>query len=343
MNKKIVTELQDLGLPIQNLKNKKILITGANGLIASNLVESLLYLDSDLKLGLNVYALCRSKEKGLKRFEGMSSWSSFHLIVQDVIDPLQSDVNFDFVIHAASSAHPGAFNTVPVGVMKANFIGTLNLLEYCRTHSNSGKKPRFMFVSSSEVYGENFEGVEYFTEDMNGNVNPDNFRSCYPESKRAAETLCECYKKQYDSEIVIVRPAFIYGKQIVDDNVRADAYFLRQVLNHENIVMYSKGEQVRSYLYVNDCISAMLCVLLKGINGEVYNIGNDENIITLHDYAQKLADLGGVKLLYEPKTEPEGVKFLKTTRMLLKADKLRGLGWRVNYSLDDGIMDILNS
>ena len=114
------------------------------------------------------------------------------------------------------------------------------------------------------------------------------------------------------------------------------------MLNHKDIVMYSKGEQERSYLYVNDCISAMLFVLLKGENGEVYNIGNDENIITLHDYAQTLAKLGGVKLIYEPKTVPEGVNFLKTTRMLLKCDKLKKLGWKVKYSLEDGIRDILD-
>lgn len=106
--------------------------------------------------------------------------------------------------------------------------------------------------------------------------------------------------------------------------------------------MYSKGDQIRSYLYVNDCVSAMLIAALKGENGEVYNIGNDENIITLHDYAQTLADIGGVKLIYQPETKPEGVKFLKTTRCVLKADKLKKLGWTIEYSLEDGVKDILN-
>ena len=343
MKDNIVNELVGMKLPLDKLINANVLVTGANGLIASNFVESLIYLSDKLNLGINVYALCRSLDKSKKRFENIMSYSSFHLIIQDVIDPIDVDITFDFVIHAASSAHPGAFNTVPVDVMKANFIGTMNLLEYCRLHKNSGKNPRFMFVSSSEVYGENFENNEYFTEDMNGSVNPDHFRACYPESKRASETLCVCYKKQYDSDIVIVRPAFIYGRQIIDDNIRADAYFLRQAINHENIVMYSKGDQIRSYLYINDCVSAMLFVLLKGESGEVYNIGNDESLITLHDYAQKIADIGGVELIYEPKSEPSDVKFLKTTRMILKSDKLKELGWNVQYSLDDGINDIFNN
>ena len=341
MKVSFIDKLLNMDIPINKLKNANILITGANGLIASNLVEALMFLNEKKNLSMSIYALCRTEEKAKKRFIEFLDDKHFNLIVQDVIKPLELDVVFDYVVHAASSAHPGAFNSVPVDVMKANFIGTLNLLEYCRLHKNNDKTSRFMFVSSSEVYGENFDNIEFFTEDMNGSVNPSVFRSCYPESKRAAETLCECYKKQYDSDVVIVRPAFIFGKEIIDDNIRADAYFLRQALNHEDIVMYSAGEQVRSYLYVNDCVSAILFVLLKGENGEVYNIGNDENIISLHDYAQKLANAGGVKLIYEPKSEPMDKKFLKTTRMLLKTDKLRGLGWAVQYSLEDGIKDIL--
>ena len=335
-------ELINMKLPTNDLAGVNILVTGANGLIASNLVEALVFLNEKQNFHMNVYALCRTQSKAENRFKDLFDKRSFHLIIQDVIEPLNSDIPFDYVIHAASPAHPGAFNTVPVDVMKANFIGTLNLLEYCRLYQREGRKPRFMYVSSSEVYGENFENVEFFTENMNGSVNPDNFRSCYPESKRAAETLCECYKKQYNLDVVIVRPAFIYGKEILEDNIRADAYFLRQVLNHENIVMYSKGDQIRSYLYINDCVSAMLFVLLKGKNGEVYNIGNDENEISLHDYAQMLCDLGGVELIYEPNSEPDGVKFLKTTRMILKADKLKSLGWKANYGLKDGIKDILS-
>ena len=337
MNTKIVEELKNANLPLEKLNNCNVLITGANGLIASDLVESLVYINNDMGLNMQVYALCRNEEKGKKRFTCISNNPGFHMIIQDVIDPLNSDIEFDYIFHAASSAHPGAFNTVPVDVMKANFIGTMNLLEYCK-----GQNTRFIFVSSSEVYGENFEGVEFFDETMNGSVNPTVFRSCYPESKRASETLCECFKKQYGSDVIIVRPAFIYGRNILDTNKRADVYFLRQVLNHEDIVMYSEGSQIRSYLYINDCISAMLFAALKGVSGEVYNIGNDESIITMREYAQTLADLGGVKLIYQPQSKPEGVAFLKTTRCILKSDKLKKLGWKVNYSLEDGIKDILS-
>ena len=336
MNTKIVEELKNTSLPLQKLKDKTILVTGANGLIASDFVETLILLNEEDKLNMSIYALCRSEEKGKRRFEKYLSDSQFHLIIQDVCEPLQCNVKFDYICHAASSAHPKAFNTVPVDVMKANFIGTMNLLEYCK-----GEDTRFVFVSSSEVYGENIEGVEFLDETMNGSVNPTVFRSCYPESKRAAETLCECYKKQYGSDVVIVRPAFIFGRHILDTNERADVYFLRQVLNNQNIIMYSKGTQIRSYLYINDCVSGMLFAMLKGESGEVYNIGNDENEVTLYEYAETLARIGGVELVYNPQSKPDGTAFLKTVRCVLKSEKLKKLGWKVNYSLEEGIRDIL--
>ena len=329
-------DIASLDMPWEKLKNKNILVTGANGMIASALVESLIEANDILDLNLSLYAMCRNQEKGEKRFSALLDKPAFQLMIQDVITPLGNDLKFDFIVHAASSAHPGAMNNTPVDVMKANFLGTLNMLEYCKDHPSC----RFEFVSSSEVYGENFEGTSIFTEDMPGTVSFARFRACYPESKRASETLALSYMKQYGVDPVIVRPAFIFGKDIIDSNSRADVYFLRQVLNHEDIIMYSEGKQVRSYLYVKDCVSAMLYVLLKGESGEVYNIGDMNNAVTLREYAEKLAARGGVKVIVDLSAQPAGTVFLKTTQLVLDTKKLQGLGWQPMYDLDKGIEDI---
>lgn len=332
-------ELLEMDLPLEKLRDCSVLVTGGNGLIASSLIDALIYVNRQKKLGMTVFALCRSAEKAEKRFRAYLGSADFRLLLQDVIDPLDETLKFQYIIHAASAAHPAAFNDTPVDVMKANFLGTLHLLEYAARHENT----RFLFVSSSEVYGENEEGVETFSEDMSGHINFARFRACYPESKRASEALCMSFKKQYDVDAVIVRPAFIYGRNIIDSNTRADVYFLRQVLNHQDIVMYSEGTQVRSYCYINDCISGMLSALLLGGSGEVYNIGNSKCVVTMREYAQLLADMGGVKLRYEPKTAPSDVVFLKTTRCVLNTEKLEALGWRARYSLEDGFRDIMKS
>lgn len=330
------TKILELDLPWELLKDKKVLVTGANGMIASSFVEAIMEANERKGLKTQVYALCRSEEKAKRRFFKYFDNETFHLVVQDVVVPLNIDIDFDYIVHAASSAYPEAMNKYPVDIMKANFIGTLNLLEYSQKCSNC----RFLFVSSSEVYGENFEDVELFSEDNPGRVAFSRFRACYPESKRASETLCHCYKKQYDADIVITRPAFIYGKNILDDNSRADVYFMRQAMNKKDIVMFSKGEQIRSYCYVKDCISGMLYILLKGESGETYNIGDPDCVVTLHDYAQKIADVGGVKLIVDEKEKPDGLVFLKTTKLILDTTKLKSLGWKITYNLDAGLKDI---
>ena len=139
---------------------------------------------------------------------------------------------------------------------------------------------------------------------------------------------------------MIVRPAFIYGRDIVEDNMRADVYFLRQALNHEGIVMYSDGSQVRSYCYVTDCISGMLYALLMGGTGEIYNIGDSSCVVTMKEYAQKIADYGHVRLVMDPSVKPSNVVMLKTTKMILNTDKLEALGWKPEFSLDEGMKDI---
>lgn len=329
--------MSELQLPWEKMKEADILLTGGNGLIMSSLTDALMAVNKKRSLNMNIHVLCRNAAKAEERFCAYIGDDNFHLIIQDVSEKLQSDVKFRYVIHGASSAHPGAFNTTPVDVMKANFLGTLNLLEY----SANCPGIRFMFVSSSEVYGENEEGIDIFTEDISGVVDYTRFRSCYPESKRASETLCMSFKKQYDTDVVVVRPAYIYGHDVLESNNRADVYFLKQVLKHEDIVMYSEGSQIRSYCYVDDCITGMLYALLLGESGEVYNIGDMDCIVTLKEYAQALADAAGVALRYEPQTAPSGTAFLHTTRCILDTTKLKKLGWNVRFSLEEGIRDIL--
>ena len=332
-------DMLSLDLPWERLRGKSVLVTGANGLIASALVEALCHISKQKDLHTHLYALCRSWEKGERRFSALLNDEDFSMVIQDVVKPLDLDIKFDYIIHAASSAHPKAFNDTPVDVMKANILGSMNVLE----QTIGSPETRVMIVSSSEVYGENFEGTAVFSEDTPGAVDHMRFRACYPESKRASETLAFCYAKQYGSDVVIVRPAYIYGKDIIDDNTRADVYFMRQALNHENIVMYSEGTQIRSYCYIKDCISAMLYVLIKGESGNIYNIGNRDCIVTLREYAASVAKHGGVELIIDKSTQPSNTVFLQTTKLVLDTAKLEGLGWKARYSLEDGMNDIFGS
>ncbi len=333
----------------QELYHKNILITGANGLIASVLTDRLAHLNMVDNAGIELYALVRNQEKAERRFPDYVGQSWFHIIIQDVCEPLQESlleskneshqgsIKPDYIIHAACNAHPLAFSKDPVGTMKANLLGTMQLLEYARVHGIM----KFLYISSSEIYGENPIYENGFTEDSWGRIDSMNSRACYPEGKRAAETLCASYADQYSIPINVVRPGYIYGGQITQDNSRADAQFFRRAAAGEDIIMKSTGSQIRSYCYVEDAVSAILTVLTKGIAGEAYNIANRNSNVSVKEFAQTIADCAGVDLKFEIPKDEEARGYSKVTRAVLAPDKLEQLGWSAGYSLKEGVKESL--
>ena len=304
-----------------DLSGKSFLITGANGLIGSYLVD---YLDF---VGANVYAMSRSIEKLKKRFQNKTN---VKLIEQDLNEPINIDIAFDYVIHTASNSHPLAFSKDPVGTMKTNLFGTINLLEHIK---NRGGK--FLYLSSGEVYGNNID--HDFTEEDLGIVDTKIARSCYPESKRAAETLCVSYNAQYGVDVNVTRLCYVYGPTITDDNSRADAQFLRNALDNKDIIMKSKGEQKRTYCYVADAVSALLYILLNGENAQVYNIANPNSIVSVAQYAKTLADIAKVNLKFELPDEVEAKGYSIQADSILSAQKLINLGWEPLYNIEQGL------
>jgi nucleoside-diphosphate-sugar epimerase len=311
-------------LPWEKLSGTNILITGATGLIGSTLVDVLM---SNPRRDYSVYASGRNIERGQKRFEKYLSLDSFRFIRYDVMMPLQSDVQFDYIIHAASNASPNTFFKNPVEIVKANILGVSNLIEYGMGH---GMK-RFLYVSSGEVYGEG--DVRVMTEEYSGYVDCLNPRSCYPSSKRTAETLCVSYASEYGADVVIARPCHVYGPNFTESDNRVYAQFIRNILHEEDIVLKSKGEQVRSWCYVVDCVSALLYVLLKGASGEAYNIADPNSVLTIRQLAEMLAEIGSRKVIMDIPSDIEKSVFNPVSKSVFSVDKLERLGWKVSGNM----------
>jgi nucleoside-diphosphate-sugar epimerase len=330
-NSLFVTEynnlLNVLSNNIDKLKNKSILITGANGLIGSYTVRFLDYINKAKNLNLKIYAMSRSREK-LQRCFGEST--GINIVEQDLNNPININFHCDFIIHAASNAHPRAYSTDPVGTMKTNLFGTMNLLDYAKDNN-----AKFLYISSGEIYGNNIDRA--FTEDDLGIVDTKLARACYPESKRAAETLCMAYSSQYGIEVNVARLCYVYGGTITDTNSRADAQFLRNAVEGNDIVMKSEGLQRRTYCYVADAVSAILTILLCGKSPEVYNVANPDSIVSVREYAQTLADVSGVTLKFELPDEIEAKGFSKPADSILDSTKLRSLGWKALYGIKEGL------
>ena len=321
-----------LDLPYDDLAGKAVAVTGATGLVGSYLLRALDAVNRAHGLKLRLIALCRKPEAAKDRLSGMENLS---ILSYDACAPLNANFRADFTVHAASNAHPLAFSSDPVGTMQANLLGTMQLLEHVRATGG-----RLLFLSTGEIYGENPE-LASFDEHSFGSIDPMRFRACYPESKRAAETLCASYAQQYGVDVLVARLTYTYGPTITAENSRADAQFLRCALEGRDIVLKSPGAQVRSYCYAADTASALLTLMLRGEADEAYNVANPDCSPSIREYAQTLADLAGVQLIFDLPPEAERAGYSAVTRAVLDPGKLMRLGWRAAYDLRTGLAHTL--
>lgn len=321
---------------IENLKQRSVLITGATGTIGSFLVDMLLHYNMTENAGITVYASGRKTERLEERF-GKAKHEHLHFVEYDITRPVCFDFEPDYILHAAGNAYPAAFANDPVGTIMGNIGGTYALLEFARAH----RTKRFLYVSSGEVYGSGDLSLEEFKESYGGYVDPTSPRSCYPNSKRAAETLCASYSKQFGLQTVIVRPCHTYGPIMTANDNRANVQFFHNVLQDEDIVLKSAGAQMRSYCYVADCASAVLTVLLNGKTGEAYNSANPTARTTIAGFAKAVAAAAGKKVIFADPTEVELAQRTPIAKQVLGSEKLEALGWRGKYSVEDGVKHML--
>lgn len=315
-------------LPWNNLSGTNILVAGATGLIGGCLVDALM---SNPRIDYNVYASGRNADRARQRFAEYWDDKHFHFVRYDVSDKMNGDTPFHYIIHAASNASPNFFAINPVEVIKSNIYGTANLMEYGLSHGMN----RMLYVSTGEVYGEGDGRV--FTEDYSGYVDCTKPRSCYPASKRAAETLCVSYAEEYGADVVIARPCHVYGPYFTESDNRVYAQFIRNVLRGENIIMKSDGLQFRSWCYVVDCVSALLHILLKGECGKAYNIADTKSNISIKQFAESIAEIGGKKVIIDIPDGDEKKGYNVVSKSVFSTQQLEGLGWMANTGIRTGL------
>ena len=326
-----VGEVIDCIPNIEKLYGKSVLITGATGMICSAVVDVIAYLNKEEGAGIRLILAGRSEERMAKRFRDAEVEYTF--VSYDATKPAEFDIRADYIIHGASNANPALYGKAPVETLLGNVIGVESMLQVARKNEGC----RFLYISSSEVYGAKGQDTEPYGEQDYGTVDILNFRACYPSGKRAAETLCACYRQEYGVDFVTIRPGHIYGPSITAADTRASAAFTRDVLAGHDIVMKSAGAQLRSYCYTLDCATAILAVLTSGTSGEAYNISSPECVISIRDLAEKLAEAGGVKVVFESPSDQERKSYNLMSNSSLKGEKLMALGWKAKYDPERGL------
>ena len=317
------------------IKDGRILVTGATGLIGSCLID-LLMLANENGRTFEIYALGRSKEKLRKRFISFKDSQRLHFIEQDVRTPLKDNIHYDYIVHGASNADPRNYALYPVETMLTTMEGTINVLRYGKAHPTS----KILLLSSFEVYGN--AGKDVYFEKDGGTLDLNAIRSCYPESKRCVEILSRCYVDEYEVDVTIGRLCSIYGPTMGKNDSKAHAQFVRNALRNEDIILKSKGEQRRTYCYVMDAVTALLCLLSKGLPGEAYNISYDQSVASIAEVAQTVAEIVGTKVVFSLPDEVETRGFSKPQNCILNNEKLRSLGWKGCYALKEGLKETID-
>lgn len=296
----------------------RIVVTGGAGFIGSHLVDRLLEKGEEVVVVDNLFT--GTKRNFLHHLDN----PRFEFIRHDVTEAIM--IEADAVYHLACPASPVHYQDNPVKTIKTNVMGTIHLLGLCKRVAAP-----FLLASTSEVYGDPLEHPQ--KETYWGNVNPVGPRSCYDEGKRVAETLTESYRLQGSVDTTIIRIFNTYGPRMLFNDGRVVSNFIVQALKGEDITIYGKGEQTRSFCFVDDLVEGMMRALNKqNFHGPV-NLGNP-NEMTIQALASTIIEMVGSKskLVYRdlPKDDP-----LRRKPDITIAQ--RELGWNPEIALREGL------
>ena len=317
---------------IKRLFNTCIAVSGASGLIGSAVVDTLLRLNSNYGAGIKIITIGRNRDHITNRFNYSNS-NDYSFIEYDFLSNRDFDLDTDFFIHCAGICSPTLYLSKPVETIRGCISGLNVVLENAKKNNIK----RVLFVSSSEVYGIK-NNNNPFKESEFGYVNSFDIRSCYPCAKKAAESLCVAYAKEYEIDIVVARPGHIYGPCISEADDRVFAYFVRSALRHDNIILKSNGNQLRSYCYTLDCSSSILTVLCNGQKSNAYNVSNPNSIASVRDLAEEFASVAMIDVVYDIPNSQEIERFNMMNNSSLDSAKIEGLGWRGLFDLHEGVV-----
>lgn len=308
----------------EHFRGKSVLITGGTGLIGSTLVKCLSALHDSVRITIPV----RNKKK-VKQIYGDIE-NRLEIVECDLTEWGKTlDCHFDYVVHCASPTVGDYMVKYPVETFCFAYDSTRALLDYCnRTDVKS-----MVFVSSLEYYGQILRD-KIITEDVQGYIDSVSSRSSYPLGKRAAEYLCVAYAAEYNTPVKIARLTQTFGAGVSKDDNRVFAQFARSIINGMDIVMHTTGESAKPYCYITDAIAAILYILLKGNNGEAYNVANEKTYISIREMAYFLRDTFNPHIdVIVNQTENHG--YAPETKLRLDTQKIENLGWKPKYMLKE--------
>lgn len=268
---------------VKKIRNRTFLITGASGLIGSNLVSFLNYINIKNSLNLKIIAIIRSNPE-----PWFEKDKNILYIKKDLSrEKLDKNLKFDFLIHCATYAQPKKFTERPKETVLLNIKTLFDLLELAKNN-----KAVVLYLSSAEIYGEPDKKHIPTDETYYGFVNTLSNRAIYAESKRLAESICYAFQKEI--AIKIVRVLLTYGPGLKYDDQRVISEFIKKAQNEKIIRMMDSGNSLRTFCFISDLIEMIFNVILNS-RDNVYNLCGKETF-KIKELAEIIAKLNGAEI-----------------------------------------------
>ncbi len=318
----------------EKLANSTILITGASGFLGKYFLAYFRKVSESFSNSrIRVVAIDNHTTSDKKQVSDGDLGSHVEWIFADAKIAAELPDKFDYIIHAAGIASPQHYRARPLETIYVAVDVTRNLLEKARKDG-----ARFVFFSSSEIYGDPVESAVPTKEDYRGNVTSRGPRACYDESKRLGETLCWVYSENYGVQASVVRPFNVYGPGMMPTDYRVLPNFAWAVAQNKEISIYGDGHQTRTFCYITDAIVGFLKVLVESPRADVYNIGNPRPEISINDLVQVV----GKVLKTQPKVKhseyPESYPGDEPMRRCPDISKMEmTLGYKPEVTLEEGL------
>lgn len=307
----------------------RIIVTGGAGFLGSHLCDKL------LENNHQVISVDNLITGNIQNIAHLQNHPNFQFIEADVMEGFPEDLDFDALYHLASPASPNknnprSYQSLPFETMQINSLGTWNLCD-----ETAARGAKFLFASTSEVYGDPLEHPQ--KEEYKGNVSTTGPRSVYDEAKRFGETITSAYVRSQRLDGRIARIFNTYGPRMAQDG-RVVIEFVKAALENRPFPVFGDGKQTRSFCYVTDMIEGIVAVMERGSSGQVYNLGNPVEF-TILELAEKVRQIINSSSVIEfvqslPQDDP--------TRRCPDIQKAKTrLGWEPKVNLEEGLKKLL--
>lgn len=317
-------------IPWYKLRNKTIFITGGTGLIGYYTISALLYKNITSNYNIRVIALVRNMEKAKQMYSAQLLQSDNLLFYEGTLEqlPIISE-HIDYIIHGASPTKSSYFVTHPVETIDSIILGSRNILLLAQKKAISG----MVYLSSMEVYGENNSNDKLYECSLS-QLNSNKVRNCYPISKMAVELMNLAYFHEYQVPINSLRISQTIGCFRKEKEKKIIEEIIDCVFNNKDIVLLTKGESKRTYIYIRDVVTAILVVLLQDQHGEIYNVSNEVSYMSIYEMAKLVAENIANNEIHVNVENKKINKFPETNCLNLSSRKLCQLGWEPSVNLE---------